>query len=256
MSKPKPAKQGSRRAELRAAQIAEAKRRKNQRTVFAIVGGLLALALIAGIAFAVIKFREAEAANIPPNATKDKGGIVMNPGKAKPGAPVVAIYQDYQCPACKQFEDRVGPQLEELANAGDIQLENHTMKFLDTNLRNDASERAANAAVCADAAGHYAAYHRTVYKNQPAQEGVGYTDDQLKKDFAQQAGITGDQAQSFESCFTSRKFKSYVNSMDVKAGEAGITGTPSVKVNGKVVETKNFVGDKTAVKAAIDAAAK
>lgn len=256
MSKPKPAKEGSRRAQLRAQQIAEAKRKKNQRTVFAIVGGLLALMLIAGIAFAVVKFKEAEAANLPPNATKNKDGMVVNPGKAAAGAPIVALFQDYQCPACKQFEDKFGPKLEEMANAGSIQLEYHTMTFLDTNLRNDASKRAANAAVCADAVGHYTAYHDTVYKNQPTQEGVGYTDDQLTKDFAQAAGITGDQLTQFQACYKDRKYNNYVNAMDNAAGKAGVTGTPSLQVNGKTLDTQKLTADVNSLQAEIQALAK
>lgn len=256
MSKQKPAKEGSRRAQLRAQQIAEAKRKKNQRTVFAIVGGLLALMLIAGISFAVYKFNQVNTANLPPNATKKQDGMVVNPGKAKEGAPVVAIFQDYQCPACKQFEDKFGPKLEEMAQSGAIQLEYHTMKFLDTNLRNDASERAANAALCADAVGHYAKYHETVYQNQPKEEGVGYTDDQLTKDFPQAAGIAGDQLTAFQSCYKDRKYKGYVNAMDTAAGKAGITGTPSVQVNGKTLETKKLTADVNSIQTEIEALAK
>ncbi|GAB3623966.1 thioredoxin domain-containing protein [Mariniluteicoccus endophyticus] len=256
MSKHKPARDGSRRAQLRAAQIAEAKRKKNQRIVFGVVGALLALILIGGVSYAVYKFNEGQAKNIPPSATAKKDGMIPFKDKAKQGAPVVSLYFDYQCPACKQFEDKFGPTLEEMANNGEIQLEYHTMKFLDINLRNDASERAANAAVCADTVGAYAKYHDAVFSHQPREEGEGYTDDQLTGEYAQQAGITGDKLTSFQTCYKQRQFKAYVNKMDEQAGKDGITGTPSLRVNGKTLDNKKLTADVNSLRTEIQALAK
>lgn len=252
MSKPKPPKPSSRRAELRAAAIAQAERKKRQRIVFGIVGALVALVLIFAAYAGFKKFQDAQAATTPPSATKDKDGMILNPGKARSGAPVVAVFHDYQCPACKSLEDKFGEKLNEMANAGEIQLENHTMYFLDTNLRNDASQRAANAAMCADAAGHYAAYHEEVYKNQPQHEGTGYTDTQLSEDFAKAAGIQGDALSSFQACYKARTFDKYVKQMDVAAGKSGITGTPTIMVNGKVLDNKQLTGDVNSIKTAIE----
>lgn len=254
MSNYKPAKADNRRAELRRQQEAAARAAQRKKIVIGVVAGLCALVLVVGVVALVRNFQQAEAANRPPNANSDGSGIIVNPGKAKEGAPVVALFQDYQCPACKQFEDAYGASLTELADNGDIQLEYHTMTFLDTNLRNDASKRAGIAAACADTVGHYGDYHDTVYKNQPSSEGEGYTDEQLTGEFAQQAGITGQALTDFQACFQTRKMESWVNKTDQAAGKAGVTGTPALQVNGKTVEIQSL-GDPSQLKSAIDKAA-
>lgn len=254
MSNYKPAKADNRRAELRRQQEATARAAQRKKIVITAVVGLCALALVIGGIALLRNYQEAEAANRPPNANEQGDGIVVNPGKAKADAPVVALFQDYQCPACKQFEDQYGKALSELAESGAIQLEYHTMTFLDEALKNDSSKRAGIAAACADTTGHYAAYHETVYKNQPASEGEGFTDEQLTQTFPQEAGITGGDLASFQGCYQTRKMESWVNRTDQGAGKAGITGTPALQVNGKKLEIEQLQGpDK--LKESIDNAA-
>jgi protein-disulfide isomerase len=160
----------------------------------------------------------------------------------------VALFADYQCPACASFEQAFGPQLEKLAKDGDIQLEYRTMTFLDTNLRNDSSTRAANAAACADLVGHYADYHNAVFANQPTGEGSGYTDEQLTGAFTQQAGITGAELEEFRSCYTNKRFSGFVTRVDQEAGRAGITGTPSMTVNGNTLDFNNLTQDPNSLR--------
>lgn len=236
MSKHKPAKTDSRRAQMRAAQIQQAKKQKNQRVAIIAVAAVVTIALVIGVFLLVNRFNDAKAASAPPSANAQQSGMKVWPGNAKQGAPVVALFLDYQCPACANFERNFGAQLEGLAKSGDIQLEYRTMTFLDTNLRNDSSTRAANAAVCADIAGHYPEYHNAVFAHQPSQEGSGYTDDNLTKDFTAQAGITGDALDQFNSCYANKRYSSFVNNVDNEAGRSGVTGTPSLQVNGKTLD--------------------
>lgn len=236
MSKHKPARTDSRRAQMRAAQIAQAKKQKNQRIAIIAVAAVVTIALVVGIVLLVNRSNDAKAASAPPSANAQLTGLKVFPDSAKQGAPVVSLFLDYQCPACANFERLHGSQLEDLAKSGDIQLEYRTMTFLDTNLRNDSSTRAANAAACADAAGHYADYHDAIFAHQPTQEGTGYTDDNLTKDFTAQAGITGDALTKFDSCYASKQYSSFVKQVDEAAGRAGITGTPSMQVNGKALD--------------------
>ena len=108
-------------------------------------------------------------------------------------APTVDIYEDFQCPACASFEAALGSTFQGWPRTGKIKLVYHVKNFLDDNLRNDSSTRAANAAFCASDAGKFQEFHNTIFPNQPANEGDGYTDAQLKA-FAEQAGVTGDAA--------------------------------------------------------------
>lgn len=239
----------SRREALRAQQRAqaEAARKKRIITVAAMVIGLVVL--LGGGGFLIFSNRDSIGAksDVPPNANQDASGIIVNPGKAKAGAPVVVVYQDYQCPWCKTFDEALGPKFLAKANAGDIQLEYHTMTFLDINLRNNSSTRAGVAAACSDAAGVYAAYHDVIYANQPTSEGVGYSDLQLRTTFAADAGITGDKLVQFQRCYDNQSMAGFVKGTNEKAGRAGVTGTPTYFVNGKDVTKQLDYRDPTTV---------
>ena len=50
------------------------------------------------------------------------------------------------CPICAEFEHRFGEGITALAEKNQVKLVFHTLSFLDDNLRNDSSNRAANAA--------------------------------------------------------------------------------------------------------------
>lgn len=223
----------NRRAQLRAQQHAEAIKKRNRKIVITVISILVALIVIAGIGFGVWQYRKSqEPAAIPPNATEKADGIVANPGAASADAPLVEIWYDYQCPACKNFEDSLGSTIQEMARAGEINLTYHTMTFLDQNLRNDSSAKAANAAFCADEVGKFNEYHLAVFQNQP-QEGMGYTDEQLRDQFAQMAGITGADLTTFQTCVDEGRYAEYAEKTNRAAGQAGVTGTPTARVDGE-----------------------
>ena len=183
---------------------------------------------------------------LPPHANGDKTGIVANPGKAKSGAPLFVIYQDYQCPACKTFHTAFGTKLREAADAGKIQLEYRTMNFLDSNLQNDASTKAAVAAACADNAGVYQGYNDAVYDNQPATEGAGFSADLLRVTIPTQLGLTGDKLAGFQKCYDTQATLRFITGTNDAAGRAGITSTPTYMYNGKDI-TKLLTSDPTSI---------
>ncbi len=236
----------SRREALRRQQQAQARAKRTQRIV--IVGAIV-LAVVALGVFGTIFFSQLNqggsasngSASVPANATADRSGIVVNPGKAAEGAPKVEVFVDYQCPVCKQFEDAFGSTLDDMAAKGEIQLIYRTMTFLDNNLRNDSSLRAGVAAACADNAGKYSAYHNAIFAGQPENEGTGYTSQQLRVDFASTAGITGDALAGFQSCYDGRATSSFVQGTNESAVKAGVNATPTIMINGaKQDNTKLF----------------
>ena len=160
--------------------------------------------------------------------------VAVNPN-VKPGAMVIEIHDDYQCPWCERAEEIYGDALHELSQSGDIDLRIHIRTLVgDQIIHNDSSERAGIAALCADTVGHFWDYHATIFANQP-QEGVGYTDDQLRTDFASQAGITGQDLATFQTCYDTKATSSLLSSMEQEGTAAGINGTPSFFVNGQQV---------------------
>ena len=145
----------SKRDALRAQQEAQESAKKRRR----IIGVIAGVVIVAAVVVAVVLGLNHKSDDVPttgqitpPSATKD-GVYTLNKDKAKDGVPTVTVFQDYQCPACKGAEDLLGKPLNDLSSKGEIKLQYHTLTFLDRNLRNDSSSRAAMAAAAADVVG-------------------------------------------------------------------------------------------------------
>jgi protein-disulfide isomerase len=138
-----------------------------------------------------------------------------------------------------------------MAKAGQIKYIVHMMTFLDTNLGNDSSERATNAAACAADVGKFPEYHSAVFAVQPVKEGDGYTDPQLTE-IAKTAGITGPALTTWQQCTSSGQHTQYVTDVATASGKAGVTSTPTVMLNGKDINKTLTTPDAlvAAVKAA------
>jgi len=160
------------------------------------------------------------------------GGILVDPAAANAKVPTLDVYVDFQCPNCGQFEKAVGTPLARMAKAGQIKYVVHMMSFLDVKLGNDSSTRSANAAACAADAGKFGEYHSAVFAGQPLTEGQGYTDAQLTE-FAKTAGITGPAFTTWQECTSSGQHDSYIGDVATASGKAGVTSTPTVRLNGK-----------------------
>jgi len=226
-----------------------------------VVGGIVAVVVILGVVVAIMVGNSSKSdsatggsANTVPVGVVGGtgGGIAVNAATAKGNAPTVDLYEDFQCPTCHELEKAMGAEFTSLAEAGRIKLVVHVLSFLDDNLKNDSSTRAANAAACAADAGKFLSYHRAVFDGFPAQEGTGYTDAQLTQ-FAGAAGITGNALPTWQKCTTSGQHATYVTEVQTGAEKAGVFGTPTVKLNGADI-TKNLTPDSLV--AAVAAATK
>lgn len=158
-----------------------------------------------------------------PNATASNDGIVVNPGKAKPNAPVVGLYFDYQCSHCVSFEEKYGLTLNALSNNGDVSLVNHTRVFLDRGDATGLSHRAAIAAACADTAGVYKDYHQSIFSS--AYQGA-YTDDLFRVTIPQQLGLSGDTLTRFQSCYDDRSMAGFVRAWTTRRPRPASTALP------------------------------
>jgi protein-disulfide isomerase len=228
------------RERLRQAQAAAAKQQRLTRIIG--VGAAILVLVVVGVFIGVMVQNQGKVADTttvtPPNATSDGKSIVVSPGTAKEGAPVVELFFDYQCPVCKQFESYFGTTLTSLAASGDIDLRYRTMTFLDANIGNDASVRAGVAAACADVAGKYPDFHIQIFENQPATEGDGYADAVLRDTIPAAVGLTGDTLTSFQSCYDKQATKAFVNQSNELGQQDMLSinkkvATPTVHVNGK-----------------------
>lgn len=248
-------KPADRRAKIEAAAPKRRDVGANRIIIGTVVAVVAIIAVVVGVIVATSASRDKSTAggsSLPANAKAMGAPIWSNPkATLVAGAPTVDIYQDYQCPNCGQFEKTYGPQITSLAETGKIRLDTHLLSFLDDNLRNDSSNRAANAAACADDAGVFLPYNAAVYAGQPAQEGDGYTDAQLTS-FAQQAGLTGTALSTWQKCYDGRTHNQYVESVQTQSTKDGVNSTPTIKVAGQVLNLSTLTPESldAAVKAA------
>ena len=216
------------------AKIAAAAPKNSNRALLAI---LITVAIVAAVVVAVsigtsTARTTSTAPGAPAGATAKGGPMVLNPD-APAGAPVVDIYEDPQCPVCQQFESIYGPTVADLVKNNKAKVRVFTLSFLDKGLKNDSSLRAANGAMCAADQGKFKDYVTATFVGQPAQEGQGWTSAELEG-FASRAGVPD--LAAWKSCQNALTYQGHVEALQVNATKDGVTGTPTVKVNGKSVK--------------------
>ncbi|MHC6219388.1 DsbA family protein [Arthrobacter sp. MMS24-S77] len=166
-----------------------------------------------------------------PSAPATKPAVVTAPGaEAEAGKPVkVVAYIDFICPVCKNFEATYNQQLTQLRNDGKISLEYRPLGFLDASSTTNYSSRAANAAACVvnSSPDKYSAFVDLLFARQPAEGSAGLSDNDLKK-MATEAG-----AANIDSCVDSKTYRPFVKVVTKEAAVIGVTGTPTVFVEGK-----------------------
>lgn len=188
-------------------------------------------------------------ANIPAKPETLPTPVVAPGAEAEEGQPVkVVAYIDFICPVCKRFEDTYNDALTGLRNEGKISLEYRPLGFLDRMSSTNYSSRAANAAACvADTApDKYAEYVDVLFTNQPAEGGAGLSDDKLKS-LASEIGA------DINSCVDDKTFRPYVKYSTTLASNIGVTGTPTVFIDGKQWDGSTDLNAE--IQAAIDAKA-
>lgn len=160
----------------------------------------------------------------------------------------VVVYEDFQCSYCKEVDAGVGDYLEERMEDGDITVEYRIVSFLDSASQNEYSSRAANAALCVfDKAGPGAFYEvrEDLFDEQP-DEGRAGPDDAALKEYASDAGAdVGD-------CITNRTYDETVTTATQNMSRDGVTGTPTVMVDGEIVELDSGSAVEDAVEKAVD----
>jgi protein-disulfide isomerase len=159
-------------------------------------------------------------------------------------APVLDIYQDYQCPGCGAAERALGPTIDQLIQQGKLKVYFHPMIFIDDHVGNDSSLRSAAAFGCAVDAGKAVPYHAKVFANQPTPPGAGYTNEQLIA-FGEAVGITGPQLQAFTQCVNDQRYAPWAQASDKESLDRGITAAPAFFVNGKELPTKELATPQT-----------
>lgn len=173
---------------------------------------------------------------IPAGAPEDGDGVVLGTGPA-----TVDIYIDFLCPHCRRFEDASSSALEALSDGGLASLRYHPLGFLDRLSSTRYSSRAAAASGCASDRDSFVEYKAALFANQPEEGGPGLSDDVLA-----QLGSTLGLDAGFARCISEGRYLDWSAYVSARAIERGVSGTPSVFVDGTPVPA-----DARAITAAI-----
>ncbi|MDL4770954.1 DsbA family protein [Actinomadura xylanilytica] len=228
----KPGRDRSARQRLAAERSRQAARERRRRLLLVVVGAVAAAAVVVVIVVVVLtrdggggKPAPAYTGALAPTSRQSDGAVVMaRPGVARP---VLQIFEDFQCPICKDLEDKQGPTIKELAAAGKVKTVYRPFQLFQQEPLSGNSRRAANAAACAPA-DRWIQYHDQIYAHQPAEGDKGFAD----PDLITWAGAVGISGAPFTTCVDKAQKTAEVDRATAYAERAGVTATPWLTLDG------------------------
>ncbi|HEX6472412.1 MAG TPA: thioredoxin domain-containing protein [Streptosporangiaceae bacterium] len=240
--------------------LVEERRRQTQaaarrRALLVTLSGLAVLALVVGITVFVTSRKEDRAqqataytGQLAPLTRNADGSITM--AKAGVTAPLLEIFEDFQCPICKEVENSSGSTIKRLAAQGKVKVVYRPFQLFQDQPLSGNSRRAANAALCTPA-DKWISYHDTLYKFQPPEGKTGFSNKDLVA-WGSDLGITGP---AFASCVNDTRKGGLVDQMTKYAtGDRKVTGTPTFFLNGRQLDLQNQLLDPAALEQAVTAA--
>jgi protein-disulfide isomerase len=163
--------------------------------------------------------------HVPAGATPEGDGIIVGPGPVR-----IDAFIDFLCPFCKRFELSSGPTLAGLVADGLASLVYHPMNFLDEASTTHYSTRAAASSGCAADEGRFVEYVHALFVNQPPEGGPGLSDAELAA-IGRSVGLEA----AFTACLPEGRYLDWPPYVTARAAAAGVSGTPTVLVDGVVV---------------------
>jgi protein-disulfide isomerase len=235
--------------------MAKQQAKTQDKTTRWIVIAMVLLVVVTGVVFSLMGQNNKENASLAAlDGTKLKpavtstidpangSAIVLNAGSTK----VIDIWEDPQCPVCKNFEDANGDYIESLVRDKKATVRFHVLSFL-----GDESVRAANASFCAAEEGQYLDFHHALYAVQSPLENSGFWSNDKLVSIGAKIGIT---SKKFADCVTKGSKIDLVKANYDSMQKFGVQGTPTVFINGKLWERKSPDFNLAEFKAAVEAA--
>jgi protein-disulfide isomerase len=161
-------------------------------------------------------------------------GLADGKALGSPGAPVtVEIWADFQCPVCGRLAREIEPRaVTEFVEKGIVLLIARDFAFLGSSHTPDESLAAATAARCAAAQGRYWEYANFLYWNQQGENKGAFRQERLLA----MADAVGLDRASFEACLKDTAVARGVQQETVEGASRGIGATPTLFVNGQLMQ--------------------
>lgn len=177
--------------------------------------------------------------------------VITKDGTDEPKV-VLSLYEDFLCPACRNFEGTFGPTVKQLIDSGAIAADYYMVAILDSQARQNYSSRSGAAAYCVadeDKTPNkevFSRFHAALYAQQPDETGSIFPTDAQLIETARQAGVVG----NVPNCVNNGRYLNLVRGL---AGATGVQSTPTIRFNGEdyqwstpealVAKVKEVVGD-------------
>ena len=227
-----------------------------------LVIGMVTLVVVVGAVFSLSSENKAKDAaftaldsfqslgSIPATVDSAEGdGIVFNQGLPLK----IDVFEDFQCPICKLFEEPIGGYLTSLITEKKAQVTYHPLSFLGNGTKDDESIAASNAAYCAVDEDKFLDFHKALMDVQSQVENSGFLNTENLLTIGKKIGIT---STSFTDCVTNKSKLVNVVAATESMARYGVKGTPTTLINGKLWERQSPGFDLNEFRAAVEAAAK
>ena len=160
-------------------------------------------------------------------------GIEGSPVKGRPDAPVsIVVFSDFQCPYCA----RLVPVMEQVFQKHQKDV---NIVFKNFPIQGHAfAIKAAQAALAADSQGKFWEFHDLLFKN------YNKLSDVKIEEFRSQLGLD---AEKFKQRMNDPQVLAKINSDADLGRKAGVRGTPTIFINGRLLRDKSLNGINSAV---------
>jgi Thioredoxin len=162
---------------------------------------------------------------IRPSGHTPEGGVLIGHATASRS---LVIFEDPQCPYCREFEGLNGPVVAAAVVAGELAVEYRMRCFLGPE-----SVRADNALVLAAEADRFDEFRQTLFAAQPP-EGTGGFTNEILVDLGAQVGLT---ASDFVSGVQEARYAQWVLKREELYETQDPQGTPAAWLNGNLVDS-------------------
>jgi Thioredoxin len=168
-----------------------------------------------------------ETTETPPGHTPEGGVLVGREGARSR----LVVFEDPQCPYCREFEDVSGDLLRREVAAGAVAVEYRIRSFL-----GEESVRAANALAAAAGAGRFDELRRELFAEQPPEHTGGFSPEVLLE-LGGRVGLTGS---DYAAAVRQGRYEHWVREIDKVFQEQDSEGTPFALLKGRPVGSETL----------------
>jgi hypothetical protein len=163
---------------------------------------------------------------ITPSNHTAEGGVLVGNTDARRG---MVLFEDPQCPYCRQFEEVNGPVVRAALEAGVLAVEYRMRCFLGPE-----SVRADNALALAAEAGRFDELRQALFAAQPPEGSGGFTTEDLLR-LGAQVGLTGS---DFVSGVRQARYEEWVLRREADFEREDPQGTPAAWLDGDPIDSR------------------